>query len=149
MIAYSVISILLIVIDVITKRLTVNLLKPIGNIDLIGNVLSLTYVENRGAAFGILQDARWVFIVVTFVVLAALSVYIVKTKPVSKLFRWACALIYAGAVGNLIDRVALGYVVDMIRVHFFDFPVFNFADCCVVIGTALLCIHILIDQPEK
>ena len=149
MIMYPVIAVVLIIIDQITKWLTVNHLKPIHNIDLIPNVLSLTYVENKGAAFGILQDARWVFIVVTFAVLLALGVYIIKNKPQSKLFCWSCALIYAGAIGNLIDRVALGYVVDMIRVHFFNFPVFNFADCCVVIGAALLCIHILIDQPEK
>lgn len=149
MIVYSLISVLLIIIDRITKWVTVNQLKPIDNVDLINNVLSLTYVENKGAAFGILQDARWVFIVVTFAVLFALGVYIIKTKPVSKLFRWACALIYAGAIGNLIDRIALGYVVDMIRVHFFDFPVFNFADCCIVIGTGLLCIYILVAQPDK
>ncbi len=142
-------SVILIIIDRITKLLTTNLLKPIKNIDLIPNVLSLTYVENRGAAFGILQNARWVFIVVTIAVLAGLGIYIIKTKPQAKLFKWASALIYAGAIGNLIDRIAYGYVVDMIRGHFFDFPVFNFADCCIVVGTVILCIHILIAPPEK
>ncbi len=146
MIIYPLISIALIVIDRLTKWLTVTQLKPIDNVDLIKNVLSLTYVENRGAAFGILRDARWVFIVVTIAVLIGLGVYICKKKPKSVLFKWSSALIFAGAVGNLIDRIALGYVVDMIRVHFFDFPVFNFADCCVVIGTALLCLYILITE---
>lgn len=146
MIIYPIVSVILIIIDRIAKWLTVNHLKPVGNIDLIPQILSLTYVENKGAAFGIMQNARWIFIIVTIAVLIALCVYIIKTKPQAKLFRWACVLIFAGAVGNLIDRIALGYVVDMIQVHFFNFPVFNFADCCVVVGTAILCIHILISK---
>ena len=136
-------SVLLIIIDRITKYLSVRFLKPAENTDLIKDVLSFTYVENKGAAFGIMPTARWFFVIVTVIVLLALTVYILRTKPESKLFKSASTLIYAGAFGNLIDRVAYGYVVDMIRVHFFDFPVFNFADCCVVVGAVLFCIFIL------
>ena len=133
----------LIIIDRITKVLTVNLLKPVDNMVLIPKVLSLTYVENKGAAFGIMQNARWIFVVVTIIILASLCVYIIKTKPQSKLFKWSAALIGAGAIGNLIDRICYGYVVDMIQATFINFPVFNFADCCIVIGTGLLCLYIL------
>lgn len=138
----------LIVIDRITKILTVNFLKPDGSIELIPKVLSLTYVENRGAAFGIMQNARWIFITVTIAVLIALVVYIIKTNPQSKLFKWSAALIGAGAIGNLIDRICYAYVVDMIQATFVDFPVFNFADCCIVVGTGLLCLYILIKKDE-
>ncbi len=146
MIMYLLISPALIVVDRVSKWLTVDYLKSADSVDLIPDVLSLTYVENRGAAFGILQDARWLFVVVTVAVLVALGVYIVRSKPEARLFRWAVTLIYAGALGNLIDRIAFGYVVDMIREHFFDFPVFNFADCCIVVGTAVLCVHILLKK---
>ena len=139
----SLFSVILVVIDQFTKYLTSRYLKPVENIDLIPKVLSLTYVENRGAAFGIMQNARWFFIIATAIVLIVFALYILKAKPKSRLFKISAALIFAGAAGNLIDRVAFGFVVDMMRVHFFDFPVFNFADCCVVIGTALLAVYIL------
>lgn len=136
-------SLVLVIIDRITKYLAVSFLKPVDNVNLVPKALSLTYVENKGAAFGIMQNALWFFVIVTVAVLAALTVYVIKKKPESKLFKWSATLVYAGAVGNLIDRIAYGYVVDMIRVHFFDFPVFNFADCCVVVGALLLGIYIL------
>ena len=139
MIIYFIISALLIAIDQITKWLTVNFLKPISNIDLIPRFLSLTYVENRGAAFGIMQNSRWFFVIITLIFLIGLTIYAVKSKERTKLFCISSALVFAGAIGNLIDRVLSGYVVDMIRVHLFDFPVFNFADCCIVIGMILLC----------
>lgn len=143
MIIYFAVAVFLIAIDQITKYLTVSYLKPLGNIDLIPDIFSLTYVENRGAAFGIMQNARWFFICLTIIVLVALSVYIIKKKPQGKILRISFALIYSGAIGNLIDRLFSGFVVDMLRVHFFDFPVFNFADCLVVIGTILLCFQII------
>ncbi|MBE7013289.1 MAG: signal peptidase II [Ruminococcaceae bacterium] len=133
----------LIIADQLTKWLTIRFLKPVGSVELIPHILSLTYVENRGAAFGIMQNARWFFIAATTVVLVALVVYAIKTKPDSKLFKVSATLIGAGAVGNLVDRVARGFVVDMIQVNFVDFPVFNVADCCVVVGGILFCWYIL------
>lgn len=143
MIIYFALVSLLIAVDQITKYLAVAHLKPINNIDLIPNIFSLTYVENKGAAFGIMQNARWFFICLTIIILIALSVYIIRKKPQGKLLRISFALIYSGAIGNLIDRIFSGFVVDMLRVHFFDFPVFNFADCLVVIGTLLLCLYVI------
>ncbi len=134
--------------DQITKYLAERFLMPAQNVDLIPNMLSLTYVENKGAAFGILQNARWFFVIVTLLAVGALVLYALKARPQSKLFKWSATLICGGAVGNLIDRIAYGYVIDMIRVHFFDFPVFNFADCCVVSGAVLFCIFVLVNKEE-
>ena len=136
--------ILLVVIDQITKLLTLSHIKPVGTMEIVKNILSFTYVENRGAAFGILQDARWVFIAVTVVIIALFIAYTLKKKPESKLYYVAASLITSGGIGNLIDRMFRGFVVDMIEVKFIDYPVFNFADCCVVVGSILLCLFILI-----
>lgn len=122
------------------------------NISVVQGVLSLTYVENRGAAFGIMQNATWFFVIVTVLVIAGLVAYTVVKKPDGNLFKWASVFVFSGAVGNLIDRVAYGYVIDMIKVDFFDFPVFNFADCCVVVGAVLFGFYILKSDkktPEK
>ena len=108
-------------------------------------------MENRGAAFGMLRDARWVFITVTVISVAAIIWWMVFRRPESRLLRVSLLLILSGALGNLIDRVMLGYVTDMIDVAFIDFPVFNFADCCVVVGAVLFAIYVLFvyKEPEK
>lgn len=117
---------------------------------LIPNQLSLLYVENRGAAFGILQDRRTFFILITTVVIVFLFVYILKHyKTHSTVTNIAMLSILAGAIGNLIDRIRLGYVVDFIALKFgglMNFPVFNIADMCVVIGAALLMYKLLFSK---
>lgn len=142
-------TIILIVADQATKICTINFLKPIGTVEFIKNIISFTYVENRGAAFGILQNSRWIFIVFTVVVIAAMVIYTIKIKPKSTLYMLSASLIVAGGVGNLIDRIFRGYVVDMIEVTFVNYPVFNFADICVVIGAILLCIFVICDKDLK
>ena len=144
-----VISALLIIIDQATKYITVSKLKPLGSVEIIKGILSFTYVENKGAAFGILQNARWVFIIATIIIIAALIVYKIKFKVKSKIFDCSSALLISGGIANLIDRIFLGYVVDMIEVTFIDYPVFNFADCCVVVGAILLCIYVLKTETKK
>lgn len=148
---YCTLAVLLTAIDQITKFLTLKYLKPVGSVALLDNILSFTYVENRGAAFGMMQNARWIFITVTIAVCAACIVYIVKKRPDSKLLCTSLSLIISGAVGNLIDRILRGFVVDMIEVTFINYPVFNFADCCVVIGAVLFAIYVLFvyREPEK
>lgn len=139
----AIFTILLVLADQITKWLTIRFLASGERVALISGILSLTYVENRGAAFGILAGARWFFIAITLLVVAALVVYGIKKNPPSVLFKISAPLICAGAVGNLIDRVFRGYVVDMIEATFIDFPVFNVADCCVVIGAVLFCLYVI------
>lgn len=140
---YVLISVLLIIADQIIKLLTVKYLAPSGSIMVLKNILSFTYVENRGAAFGILQDGRWFFIIITLVILTALSIYIRRQPEKGKFFKFSICMIYAGAIGNFIDRLFKGYVVDMIHATFINFPVFNFADCLIVVGVILLYVYIL------
>ncbi len=135
-------SVLFIAIDQILKFLVVEYLKPVGIKTIFNDFLSLDYVENRGAAFGILQNQRWLFIVIT-VVISALLIFALFRYRYHEFFSYAASsLIVGGGIGNLIDRVLYGYVVDYI--HFSFFPaIFNFGDCCVTVGTAFLLLHIL------
>ena len=118
-------------------------LQPVTSIDIIPDVLSLYYHQNYGAAFGILQQQRVLLVTVTGIVLAGLVVAILLRKVKGHLLLSSLTLIIAGGVGNLIDRVMLGYVVDYIYFEPINFPIFNFADCCVVVGTGLLAIYLL------
>lgn len=148
---FSVLALILVIADQYTKHLAVRFIKPVGSVEVIKNILRFSYVENRGAAFGMLRDARWVFITVTVISIAAIIWWMVFRRPESRLLRVSLLLILSGALGNLIDRVVLGYVTDMIDVAFIDFPVFNFADCCVVVGAVLFAIYVLFvyKEPEK
>jgi signal peptidase II len=128
--------------DYIIKIFVMNNLKPISSLVVIPGLFSLTYVENRGAAFGMLSDARWVFILFTIVVIV-LMVYFLFTKRIeSKLFNISAILIIGGGIGNLIDRIFYGYVVDYLSISFFP-PVCNFADYCITIGAGLMVIYLM------
>ena len=143
MITTSIMLILLVAADQLTKFLTLIFLKPISTKVLIKGVLSLTYVENYGAAFGMLQNSRWVFITLTIAIISAILAYRIRSGENGKLFDSASILLISGGMSNLIDRIFRGYVVDMIQFTFIDYPVFNFADCCVVAGAVLMCIYVL------
>lgn len=148
---HIIIVLLLAAIDQVSKYFVLDLLRFSNAIILIDNFLRLNYVENRGAAFGILQNQQLFFIVVTSMVILAVVVYRIRYKGFSKAANFSLDLIIAGAIGNLADRVRLNYVVDFIDVNFwgyYDFPVFNFADICVVVGTLLLALLIILDKYE-
>ncbi|MFV0504016.1 MAG: signal peptidase II [Lachnospirales bacterium] len=141
----------LVVIDQITKYLALNYLQPISTIPLINNIFSLTYVENRGAAFGIFQGSIPIFVVITIVVVIFLIMYYKKldsTKP-NNYIKFTILLLLSGAFGNFIDRLSRGYVVDMFHFTLIDFPVFNMADIYVVIGSFLLIIITLIFSEDE
>lgn len=133
---------LLVIADQVIKMLVSAHLKPVGTVEVIDNIFSLTYVENRGVAFGMFKDMQWIFILITSVFIIAIIVYMFKTKPKGKLFYVCAGLIIGGGVGNLIDRVLYGYVIDYLSLSFFS-PVCNFADYCITIGTVMLVIYIL------
>ena len=129
-----VIFFVLLLIDQLTKLWAVKILKPIGSIKIIHNVLEIYYVENRGAAFGIMQNKQWFFLIITLAVLVGL-LWISGKIPEEKHFIPLKACLYfvgAGAVGNMIDRVFRKYVVDFIYFSLINFPVFNVADIYVV-----------------
>ncbi|HZJ56889.1 MAG TPA: signal peptidase II [Clostridia bacterium] len=141
----------IVLLDRISKYLAIVYLKDIGSIEIIKGVFSLTYVENRGAAFGILQNQRWFFIILTVVVGIGIIYFMFTQSNIESLLRISLSMILAGAIGNLIDRIRFGYVVDMLHFTLIDFPVFNVADCFVVAGTILLAFYTLFiaDKPEK
>ena len=141
----------LVSIDQLTKWLVVLKLKPIHDFPLIDNVFHLTYVENRGAAFGILQGKHLFFVAMTVVVMIFIVIYYYKLPKDSSYhwMRFALTLLASGAIGNLIDRVRLGYVIDFLYFKLIDFPVFNFADICVVVGVSILSIFILITPDDN
>lgn len=129
--------------DQLTKLLVVTHLKPIGAVPLWENVLHLTYVENRGAAFGMLSNHRWVFMLFSSVAIVGLSVYLFRFCRESRWVRVALAMIVGGGIGNMIDRIALGYVVDFIDFTLINFAVFNVADSFVSVGAVILVVYYL------
>ncbi len=137
-----IIGIVLVALDQIIKYFVTVYLQPVGSVNVIDNLLSLTYVENRGVAFGMFSDMRWIFVVLTTVMLAIIIFYMFKKRPNGKFFYICAGMIIGGGIGNLIDRVLYGYVIDYLSLSFFS-PVCNFADYCITIGTVLLMIYIL------
>jgi signal peptidase II len=113
------------------------MLTPGTSIPVVGNLVRLTYTLNSGAAFGILPGSGAVFVVVTAVVLTAITVYTLRWKPNRLWLLVALGLVSGGAIGNLVDRLAFGLVTDFVQIPF-GFPVFNVADSCVVVGIAML-----------
>ena len=116
--------------------------KPEGFISVIPGVFSLTYAENRGVAFGLFQDGTVVFAITTSIVIIVFSILLFKNYKKSKLFATAAALIIGGGLGNLFERVVLGYVVDYLSLSFFP-PICNFADYCITAGTICLIVYLL------
>lgn len=130
----------LIVVDQLTKTWAVSALHNADRvISVIDGVFELRYTENPGVAFSMLEGQRWIFIPVT-VLIGTLIVAMMLRSPLRRypLFNITCILLLAGAIGNLIDRIIYGYVIDFLYFRLIDFPIFNFADCCVVIGAGLL-----------
>ena len=127
-----------------TKWLVVQNIPLYGRVDFWPGVLSWTYTQNTGAAWSMLEGQRWLFILI-FAVLTVLLLLEYFKFPMSftTFERWLIAAIYAGGLGNIIDRVRLGYVVDMIRTDFMNFPVFNVADCFITCGCIGLMVHLI------
>ncbi|MGI6348587.1 MAG: signal peptidase II [Eubacteriaceae bacterium] len=127
--------------DMFSKHLAVTYLMPIDTFPVIQHVFHLTYVENTGAAFSMLAGKRLVLIVFTSVFLVLLIAYLIRSVRKNKTFLWsnfALSLIVAGGIANLIDRIRLGYVIDMFDFRLIHFAVFNVADIFVTVGTILL-----------
>ena len=137
-----------IVLDNLTKWLTVSCLEYRETVPLWKDVLHFTYERNEGAAFGILSEHRWVFMVVSTVAIIGLLVYLFGFKPKSKLMQISLSMIAGGGIGNMIDRVYLGYVVDFIDVRLINFAVFNIADSFVTVGAFLFMGYMIYDTVQ-
>ena len=142
---YAIVAILILIADQGLKYwVTVNIPLDTGHVTLIPGVLELTNIHNNGAAFSMLEHApHWIFILFTLV-FAAIAVFCLRRNVVhGKVGRWSVVLVLAGAVGNCIDRILSGYVVDMFNFLFVRFAVFNLADVFIVVAGITLCLHVI------
>lgn len=149
MVFYCILTVLVIVLDRITKILTVKNIGLGESITVIPKLLDFTYVKNTGAAFSILENATWILSIVSILFCIGVLVYVIVKKPKGRLLNLSLCLVFAGALGNAIDRVFLGYVIDFIETTFIDFPVFNVADIGITVGAFLLILHELLDKGEE
>ena len=152
MVLWSLIVVLIIAVDQLSKYWVVNNIGLTDSFTVIPDVIDFVYVKNTGAAFSFLSDKTYGIILLTVIsVLFCIGVmfFMIKHKPENKLLNISLALMISGAIGNVIDRIARGYVVDFIETTFIKFPVFNVADIAITIGAALIIIYILFFDKAK
>jgi signal peptidase II len=141
--AYFTIIAVLVAVDQSVKLIVVTKFQN-ADFPLIGKYIRLTYVENTGMAFSMLQGRMLLLIIATAIMVTICLFLLVTQRLEGKVGNIALALICAGGIGNLIDRVSRGYVIDYIYPRFINFAIFNIADCCVVVGAILLCMYLLL-----
>lgn len=147
-----IIFIIIVAVDQITKYYAVEKLMGQDPFTIIGEFLQFNYTENPGAAFGILQNKQYFFIIITVVIVTGIIIFMKLNKnTLSKMMKISLVMILAGAIGNFIDRIRLGYVVDFIDVkfgNFYDYPIFNIADSSIVVATFIIMYLILTNKFE-
>lgn len=149
MLFYAILAVVLVLIDQLTKILTRTYIDLGESITFIPHVLDLTYIKNTGAAFSILEEHTWLLTVFSAIIVLVIAWLVIKKFFTNWVGMLSATLILAGGVGNLIDRAVFKYVTDMIKTTFMDFPVFNFADCCITVGVVLLVIYVLFFFDKK
>ncbi len=141
--------ILITALDQIVKLAAAEKLMQIGTVPLIQNVFHLTYCENPGAGFGIFANHTWLLSVLTFLIIAAAIIYVLVKRPRNAVLVTALTFMIGGAIGNLIDRMRLGYVIDFLDFRLIHFPIFNIADCFVTVGAVIFAIYVLFFSDKK
>ncbi len=141
MILYFLLTALLVGVDQITKYLTIQSISLYEVIELIPNILSVTYIQNTGAAWSILEGQMWFFYIVTVGVVGFLVYYLYTEGRKDKVLGIILSVVMAGTLGNFIDRLFLKFVIDMIKLEFIEFPIFNFADIFLTVGVIALFIY--------
>ena len=149
MFLYYILALLIIGVDQLTKYMTVANIDLYEVVNVIPNVLSWMYLRNTGAAWSILEGQMWFFYIVTLVVVVVVVYYLQKYGRQSGLLALSLSFILAGSIGNVIDRLRFGYVVDMIRLEFIAFPIFNVADMALSVGVALMILYVFLDEKSK
>lgn len=136
-------TILFLIIDITSKLLISNFMNVGESIVVISNFFNITYVRNTGAAWSILSGRTWLLIIVSLIIIAFIIFYILKNNPKYMVEKISYSMILGGAIGNLIDRVIYGYVVDFLDFNIFgyDYPIFNLADSFILIGVIILAIY--------
>ena len=143
MIPYFLLIAVLVALDQAVKLLVRACIPLHGSVDFIPHVMDLTYVQNTGMAFSLFREHTWLLALLSAVVAAVLIAALVRRAVTHPFGAVSLSLVIAGALGNLIDRVFLGYVTDMFRTLFIDFAVFNVADICIVVGGIAFCVYFL------
>jgi len=149
---YYAVAVFVFVLDFVSKKLIEVNMEVNDRIELIGNFFILTSIRNRGAAFGILQEQRWLFLLITLVVVAGIIWYFQRSyKTGSRLLLVALGMIMGGAVGNFLDRALVGEVVDFLQFNFgsYTFPIFNLADSGICVGVALVILDSLLTMNQE
>ncbi|MCA9764982.1 MAG: signal peptidase II [Carnobacterium sp.] len=149
MFLYYVLALLIIGIDQFTKYLTVANIDLYEVVEVFPSLLSWMYLQNTGAAWSILEGQMWFFYIVTAIVVVIVVYYLQKYGRQSRLLSLSLSFVLAGSIGNVIDRIRLGYVVDMIRLEFIDFPIFNVADMALSVGVGLMILYVFLDEQDK
>lgn len=149
MIRYYILAIFALVVDQLTKWAVATYMEMGQTIPLIPDVFHLTSHRNRGAAFGILQNQRVFFIIVTIVVIIGIIVYLRKVYRKQKFFSLGLSFVLGGALGNFIDRAVKGEVVDMLDFRLIDYPIFNLADCFIVTGVAIIILDTFLESRKE
>ena len=132
-----------VILDQLTKWIVIHSMELYDSIVLIEKFFSFTYIHNYGAAWGMFDNQRWIFMVATSIALIIMPIILYRYRKVHVLFNLSLSLFIGGAIGNMIDRIFLGYVVDFLEFTFIDFPVFNVADICVVFGAIIMIVYAL------
>lgn len=147
----SILAIFLIAMDQLTKYIIVKTMHIGDSISVIGDILEITSHRNYGAAWGMLQNQMTFFYIITIIVLIAIAFFYYKEACYNPIMQLGLTLIFAGAIGNFIDRLFRGNVVDFIdtKIINYDFPIFNVADACLTIGVIVLLYEMLFNQKEE
>jgi len=146
MFLYFILTTILVTIDQITKYLTVQNIGLYEIKEIIPNFLSFTYIQNSGAAWSLLEGKMWFFYIITIIVIAFLLYYLYTEGRKDKILGIILSIVLAGTIGNFIDRLIFQYVVDMIRLEFINFPIFNVADMLLTVGVAALLIYSIYEE---
>lgn len=149
MIFYFILAILFAIADQIVKFWVVANLELGEQVNFIPDIMSLFHIRNTGAAWSIFEGKMWFFTIISLVAIVVFSYLIYKYHRNGKLFSIAIALILGGTLGNFIDRIRLGYVVDMFKTDFISFPIFNLADVELTVGVFLIFIYIIFEERFK
>ncbi|MBQ7330634.1 MAG: signal peptidase II [Oscillospiraceae bacterium] len=147
--SYLLFALAIVGVDQFTKYLTVANIPLHGEVPFLEGILCFSYEKNFGAAFSSFQGMQWLFALIFFGLTAMiLFEYYKKPLPFTKFDRWCIAAIWAGGLGNMIDRLRLGYVIDMLKTQFISFPVFNVADSFITCGCIALMVHLVFFNKE-
>jgi signal peptidase II len=146
---YFLLAAIIIALDQWTKKLVLNNMELGESIPLIADVFHLTSHRNMGAAFGILQNQRWLFIIITIAVVIGIVYSLIRIGKTQPRVSLALSLVLGGAIGNFIDRVSTGQVVDFLDFTLINFPIFNVADMGITIGVGILLLDVLLDGKKN